>query len=96
MLPRRATLVIIIPGVQNPQTVLLPEAFLNRMELAVLLESFDCGDLTAVRLHGEHGAGLHRLLIEDHRARTAVRRVAPDVRARQPQLIPQEVDEQKS
>ena len=46
------------------EPVFLPETFLDRMELAVLLESFDGRDLTAVRLHGEHGARLHRLVVE--------------------------------
>src|ERR1700692_4852764 len=36
------------------QAVLLPEAFLHRVELAVLLEPFDRRDLVAVGLHREH------------------------------------------
>src|SRR3954470_4310588 len=40
------------------EAVLLPEAFLHRMELAVGGEPFDGGDRAAVGLDREHRAGL--------------------------------------
>ena len=77
------------------QAVLLIEALLDRVELPVLLEPFDRHDLPAVGLDGEHGAGLDGRSVEQHRACAAVRRVAADVRARQPQGLADEVDEQQ-
>src|SRR5882724_2613094 len=74
------------------QTVLLGEALLHRMELAALLQALDRGDLGAVGLDGEHRARLHRIAVEDHGARAAVRRVAADVRARHPEHFADEVD----
>ena len=38
------------------QAVLLKEPFLDRMELAILLEALDCCDRRLVRLDREHGA----------------------------------------
>ena len=52
------------------QAVLLAEALLHRIELAVLLEPLDRHDLAAVGLHREHRAGLDR----------ACRRAAPCTR----------------
>ena len=66
------------------EAVLLLERGLDRVQGAVALEAFDRRDLTAVGLHREHGARLHRLAVEQHRARAATRRVAADVRAGQP------------
>src|SRR5260221_14278447 len=50
------------------QAVLLGEALLHRMELAALLQSFDRGDLAAVGLHRQHGAGFDRLPVAVHLA----------------------------
>src|SRR5712691_6413385 len=38
------------------QTVLFPETFLHRIQLAVRSQSFNRGDVRAVGLHGEHCA----------------------------------------
>src|SRR5258706_14192400 len=54
------------------QRVLLGEAFLDRMELAALLEALDGRDLRAVGLHREHGAGLDRLAVQHDGAHAAV------------------------
>src|SRR5262249_22584181 len=64
------------------------------MKLAVRREPFDRRHLRPVRLDGEHRARLHRLPAEKHGARAARRGVAADVRARQPELLPEEVHEQ--
>src|SRR5262245_7021211 len=86
--PRRAVAAL--------QSVFLPETFLNRMKFAVLFEPFDSTDFATVRLHGEDGAGLHGLAIDQDRARAAVRRVATNVRAGEPKLVAQKVHQQKA
>ena len=48
----------------------------------------------AVGLRGEHRARLHRLAVDEHRARAARRRVAADLGAGEPARLPQEVHEQ--
>src|SRR5690242_8388694 len=78
------------------QAVLLGEALLHRMELAALLQAFDRGDLAAVRLHGEHGARLHRLAVQVHRAGAAVAGVAADVGPGHAEVLADEVHEQES
>src|SRR3954462_8325549 len=77
------------------QAVLLPESFLHGVELSVLLEPLDGGDLAPVGLHREERARLHRLSVEQHGARAAMARVATDVRSRHPQVLAQEVDEEQ-
>src|SRR5439155_20898106 len=64
------------------------------MQVAVAGEALDRRDLEAVGLDSQHGARLDRLAFEQHRARAARGRVAADVRARQAELLSQEVDEQ--
>jgi hypothetical protein len=78
------------------QRVLLGERLLDRMQLAAGLQSLDRAHLAAVGLHREHGAGLHRLPVEQHGADTAVRRIATDVRAREPQFLADEVHQQQA
>src|SRR5207253_10930071 len=63
---------------------------------AVLLQAFHRGDLRALGLDREDGAGLHRLAIEQHRASAAVGGVAADVRAGQAQVLAEQVDEKQS
>src|SRR5438067_4366233 len=78
------------------QAVLLPEAFLHGVELAVLLEALDGSDLMSVGLHGEEGARLHRLPLEQHGAGAAVGGVAADMRSGHAQVLAQEVDEEQA
>src|SRR3990167_8602483 len=54
------------PGGAEPalEAVLLVEALLHGMELAVLLETLDRADGAPVGLNGEDGARLHRLPVE--------------------------------
>jgi hypothetical protein len=52
--------------------------------------------LAAVGLGGEHRAALHRLAVEVDGACAARRRVAPDVRAGQPDVLPDVLDEQRA
>src|SRR5437870_4039285 len=76
------------------QRVLLVERLLHRVELAVRGETLDRRDLRAVRLDSEHGARLDRLAVEQHRAGAARRGVAAHIRARQPQAVAEDVDEE--
>src|SRR5258706_4037773 len=78
------------------QTVLLGEALLHRMELAALLQALDRGDLRAVGLHREHGAGFDWLAVEVHRAGAAVARIAAGMRARHPEHFADQVHAQKA
>src|SRR5919109_5535986 len=78
------------------ERVVLPERLLERMELAASRETLDRRDLAAVGLDGEHGAGLHRVPVEVDRAGAAERRVAADLRAREAEVVAEEVDEQRS
>src|SRR5581483_8349212 len=86
------------PGRAEPalQAVLLVEAVLDRVQLAVLLESLHGPQAAAVRLHREHGARLHRTAVEDDRARAAAGGVAADVRAGHADVLAQEVDKERA
>src|SRR5690606_39012287 len=78
------------------EAMTLPEPFLYGMELAVGRQTFDRGDGGSVRLDGEHGAGLDRLAVDQHRASPAVAGFAADVGAGEALILTQEVDQQSS
>src|ERR1041384_5300962 len=78
------------------QAVLLPEALLQRVQRAAGGEALDGLDRRPVGLDREHGAALDRLAVEANRARAAARGVAADVRAGQPEVLADEVDEQRA
>src|SRR6266436_1170771 len=78
------------------QAMLFPEAVLDRMELAVRGHALDGLDLRALRLHGEHGAGLHRLAVEVDGTGAALARVAAHVRAGEAGQLADEVNEEQS
>src|SRR5207248_6865083 len=78
------------------QAVLLPEALLDRMKLAVLGQPLDRHELGAVALHGEEVARLHRLAVHEDGAGTALARVAADVGAGEPHRLADVVHQQKS
>lgn len=61
------------------QAMLIPEGLLHRMEPAILGECFNGGYFMSIRLDGEEGARLHCLTIQQNRAGTTVRGVAPNV-----------------
>ena len=77
------------------QAVLLPEALLQRVQLAGAGQALHRADLVPVGLDGEHGAGLDRAAVHQHRARAAVGGVAAHVRAGQPQSPADQVGEQQ-
>src|SRR5712692_584790 len=79
------------------QAVRLAEAVLQHAHRAVgLRETLDGGDAVAVRLHGIHEAGAHRLSVEHHRARAADAVLAADVRAGETQLFAQPVHQRQA
>ena len=49
-----------------------------------------------LRLRGEHVARLHRAAVDVDGARAALAGVAADVRAGEPQVVAQELDEQRA
>ena len=69
------------------QTVLLKESVLQRMQLAVLFETFDGSYLASVGLNGERGARLDRAPVHHDGAGAAMARIATDVRAGEPQMF---------
>ena len=85
------------PGRAEPalQPVLGPERLLDRVHRAVLREPFDGLDRGPVSLDGELGTRLHRLVVDEHRARAALAGVAADLRAGQRRDLSEEVDEQE-
>src|SRR5262249_9835811 len=77
------------------QAVHLAERLLQHMQRAVgRRHALDGADIGAVRLHGEHGARLHRLAVEIDRAGAAVAGLAADMRTGEVELLAQEVDQQ--
>ena len=77
------------------QAVLGHEAFLERMQRAVLGRCPSTVMISCPGLDGEHRARLHRAAVQEDGAGPAVRRVAPDVGAGQPQRLPDEMDKQE-
>src|SRR5450755_3055042 len=73
------------------QAVLLEEALLQSVQLAVLLQAFDRLDLAAVGLDRQHRARLDRIAVQQNRAGATVRGITPDVGAREVQVLPDEV-----
>src|SRR5260370_6599480 len=77
------------------QPVLLVKGTLHRMHPTGFSgQALDRDDLAPVRLCGQHRARLHRLPVEQDRARTARRRVAADVGRGEPGDVTQVVHEQ--
>ena len=74
--------------------VLFPQRRLHLGERAVGREPFDRGDLRTVRLGREHRASLDRHAVQQDRAGTALAGFAADLRAGQPEVFTEEVDEQ--
>src|SRR5438552_15515866 len=58
------------------QTVLLPEPFLDGMQLSVLLQAFHRQHVASIGLDSEERAGFDWFAIQEHRARPAVGGIA--------------------
>src|SRR5215475_7675969 len=76
--------------------MLLPESLLNWMELPILLQSLNGGDLTPSRLDRKKSAGLDRLTVEMNRASAAVTGIAPDMSPGQAEDIAYAMNKQKT
>src|SRR5262245_52901141 len=74
-------------------SVVVPERLLDRVELAVLFESFDGPNLLALRLDGQRRAGIDRLAVHDHRAGAASGAVADPLGAGDVQIVAQRVEQ---
>ena len=75
---------------------MLAEGFLHRVQSAVRGKPLDGGDGRAVHGDRERRAGLHRLAVEMHDAGAALRGVAADMGAGQPQVLAQELHQQRA
>src|SRR6266542_5975769 len=78
------------------QAVLFPEAFLDRMQLAVLGHALDGLHLRALALDGQERTGLHRQAVDVHGAGAALAGVAAHVGAGEPRELPDVVDEEEA
>ena len=89
---------MIIPGVQKPhwRPCWSQNACWSGWRVAPVGHALDGGDLAAVGLDGEHRARLGALPVDVDGARAAVAGVAADVRAGQPEVVAQEVDQQQA
>jgi hypothetical protein len=79
------------------QSVMFAESFLHRVQCAISRgKSLDGDDILALRLHGKHGAALHRFAIDMDSAATALRCIATDMRPCQAQMIADEINQQRA
>ena len=79
------------------QAVVLLERRLHRVQRAVgLRHALDGHDVGALGLHGDDRAALDGLAVHEHGAGAALRGVAADVRAGEPQVLADEGDEQRA
>ena len=88
-----------MPGVQIAalQAVVLAEGLLHRMQRPVRRrQALDGEHVGAFELQREHGAGLHRLAVDLHDAGAALRGVAADMRAGEPQILAQQLHQQRA
>src|SRR5215813_998527 len=79
------------------QPMMLAERFLHRMQRPVLLgQALDGGDVGALDLPGEDGARLHGLAVDMHDAGATLRGVAANVGTGEPQVVAQELHQQRA
>src|SRR5438309_3495085 len=78
------------------QAVLVPEGLLDRMELAILGHALDRLQAPSFGLNREHRAALDCFAVDQDGARAALARVAADVRAGEPQVVPEIVHEKQA
>src|SRR5215510_11688821 len=79
------------------QAMVLAECLLHRMQASARLgEPLDGGDVGALDLPGEYGARLHRLAVHVNHASTALRGIAAHMRAGEPQVLAQELHQERA
>src|SRR5439155_24380723 len=76
------------------EPVVLVEGLLQRVKLAVLHQAFDRPELGALGLDREHDAGARGLAIEQDGARAADPVLTAHVRAGEPEVFTEEIDEE--
>src|SRR5260370_15183718 len=76
------------------QPVAVNECLLNGVQLTIALKPLDGSDFRAIGLNGKHRARFHGITAQEHGARTAIRRVAANVRAGEFQVFAPESNEQ--
>ena len=76
------------------QAVLFVKAVLQRVQHAAVGQAFDGFDFAALALHGEVGAGFHRLAVNVHGAGAAVAGFAADVGTGEVHFFTQKVNQQ--
>ena len=77
------------------QSVFFPEGVLQSMQHAIGRESLDRRHRRAIGLYRKAGARLNRHAIQEHRARSALTRVAANLGAGQSDGVAKEVNEQQ-
>ena len=79
------------------QAVILAERLLHRMQRTVRRrQPFDREHVGAFELQRQHGAGFDRLAVDVNDAGAALRRVAADMRAGEPQILAQKLHQQRA
>jgi hypothetical protein len=78
------------------QAVAFPEALLHGVKLAIAGQALDGGHFSAVGLHRQDGARLHRLAVEQHGAGTTQRRFAADMSAGKLTTFAEELDQKRA
>jgi hypothetical protein len=76
------------------QTMIFPESLLDWVQLPILGEPLDRYYSRTFGLNSEHAAGFDRLAVDMDHASSTLAGVTADVRAGQPKLLPQEINEQ--
>jgi len=75
---------------------MLAEDLLDTVHPTCGAEAFDCSDVPAIQLHGQHEAGADADPVKGYGAGTANPVLAPDMGAGQTHLIPKEVGGQQA
>ena len=77
------------------QAVIVAEGRLHRVQFVALGDAFDGGDVGAVGLARQHGAGFDRLAVDMDDAGAALAGVAADMGAGQVEIFAQEMDQER-
>ena len=78
------------------QAVIVAERGLHRVQFVAFGNAFDGGDIGAVGLTDQHGAGFDRAAVDMDDTGTALAGVTADMGAGQIQMIAQQMDQQRS
>ena len=79
------------------QGVMFAEHLLHRVQRAIGGgQAFNGGDFGAIGLHGQHGAGFHRIAVNMHHAGAALAGVATHMGAGQAELVTQQFHQKRA